>query len=682
VSGKALHPAGGDLGRVGVFVCQCGTNISERVDIGRLTEHARRLDGVAVVQESRFLCAESGQRLIQNEIATCGLNRVVVAACSPLMHEATFCEACQGAGLNRYFVQMANIREHVAWVTPDTDQATTKACAAVTAAVRRVRLHRPLEAQRLPVVNRALVVGAGIAGLEAALRLADAGTPVVLVEREASVGGHMAMIDRTFPNLDCSACALVPRMARVAAHPRITLLTLTEVAEVSGHAGAFRVRLQARPRGVDGDRCTGCGRCVEVCPVTTIPSEFDQGLSQRSAIYFPFPQAVPNFPLIDWQACLQSGPTACRMCAQECPSDAIRFDRREETREVEVGAVVIATGFDLFDPTRAPEYGYGRWPDIITSLQFERMCHPSGPTGGRIICADGQTPRRIAILHCIGSRDIRFNRHCSNVCCMAALKFSLAARWQTGARVFHFYVDLRGTGKGCEAFYERAQAEDVVFVHGKGTEVIRRHGQLLVKAEDTVLGRRVIVPVDMVVLAVAMQPRADASRVAQLFGIGATKGGFFLEKHLKLAPVETITAGVFLAGACQGPKDIPDSVAQGGSAAVGALSLLGRGAVELVPTVATVDERWCSGCGLCVADCPDGAINLEHVGGRTVARVDDVLCRSCGSCVATCPAAAVSQLGFTDPQLAAEIGGLLLTDTDEIARQAPPGGKAAAPRRS
>jgi heterodisulfide reductase subunit A len=337
----------------------------------------------------------------------------------------------------------------------------------------------------------------------------------------------------------------------------------------------------------------------------------------------------------------------------------VDFAQQEETQEVEVGAVVVATGFDLFDPTRAPEYGYGRWPDILTSLQFERMCHPLGPTGGRIECADGRVPQSIAILHCIGSRDARFNRHCSTVCCMAALKFSLEARWQTGARVYDFYLDMRAADKGCEEFYQRAQQEDVVFVQGRGTEVIRRHGKLLVKGQDSILGRRVIVPVDMVVLAVGMEPRADAARVAQLFGIGANPGGFFLEKHLKLAPVETVAPGVFLAGTCQGPKDIPDSVAQGGSAAAGVLNLLGRGSVDLDPTVAVVEEGVCGGCGLCVADCPEHAIELIACGDRTVATVNDVLCRSCGSCAATCPTGAVSQFGFTDAQLVAEIEGVL-----------------------
>jgi heterodisulfide reductase subunit A len=644
--------------RVGVFLCHCGTNISDTVAMSDLAQHSRALDGVEAVEESRFLCAESGQRLMQEQIRRHALTRVVVAACSPLMHETTFGDACRGAGLNPYAMQMANIREHVSWVTPDRTEATYKAKAMVTAAVRRVRLQRPLEINRVPVTRRVLVLGAGIAGLEAALRLADSGIPVVLVEREPVLGGHMAMIDRTFPTLDCSACVLVPRTARVAEHHLITVFTASEVAEVTGHVGSFRIRIRARPRSVDATRCNGCGTCVSSCPVSDIPSEFDQGLGSRHAIYFPFPQAVPNLPMIDRSRCIHFQSGDCRSCADACLAGAVDFAQEEEFHELEVGAVVVATGFDLFDPGRAPEYGYGRWPDILTSLQFERMCHPLGPTRGKIECADGRVPERIAILHCIGSRDARFNRHCSAVCCTAALKFSLAARWQTGARVFDFYVDMRAADKGCEEFYQRAQEEDVIFVQGKGTEVIRRHGKLLVKAQDSSLGRRVIVPADMVVLAVAMEPREDASRVAQLFGIGCNPGGFFIEKHLKLAPAETVAPGVFLAGACQGPKDIPDSVAQAGSAAAAVLNLLARGAVDLDPTVAAVEESRCGGCGLCVVDCPEHAIELTDRGGRKVAVVNDVLCRSCGSCAATCPAGAASQLGYTDEQLLAEVEGL------------------------
>ncbi len=657
MAGQAYRKEDGE--RIGVFLCHCGRNISETVDVEEVGRRTEVLPGVAVVREARFLCAESGQKLIKEEIARLGLTHVVVAACSPLMHELTFWEVCRAAGLNPFTVTMANIREQVAWVTPDRGSATEKAFALVAAAVARVRHQRPLEARPLPVEQRALVVGGGIAGLEAALRVADAGIPVVLVERQASLGGHMAMIDRTFPTLDCSACILVPRMARVADHPGITVMTNSEVTEVTGHAGAFRVVVRRRPRFVDLEACTGCAGCVDVCPVRDVPSEFDLGLGTRPAIYFPFPQSVPHVPVVDPESCLRFEGEACRHCVEACPTDALDFDQRERLTELRVGAVIVATGFGTFDPARAPEYGYGRLPDVVTSLEFERMCHTSGPTGGRIVCSDGRTPESLAILHCVGSRDSRFNVHCSVVCCMASLKFSLAARRLTGARVFSFYLDLRGSGTDSEEFYRRAQAEGVIFVRGRGTEVIRRGGKLLVKAEDTVLGRRVIVPVDMVVLAVGMEPAREASRLAQLFGIGCGESGFYLAKHVKLAPVETVSAGVFLAGTCQGPKNIADSVAQAGSAAANVLDLLARGTMELIPTVAFIDEERCAGCGLCAEECPDQAIELVRSGGRTVARVNPVACRGCGSCAAGCPSGAATQLGYTDEQLLAEVHGLL-----------------------
>ncbi len=645
--------------RIGVFLCHCGRNISDTVDVEAVGRTIQSLPGVEAVREVRFLCAESGQKLIKQEIARLALTHVVVAACSPLMHELTFWEVCRAGGLNPFTVTMANIREQVAWVTPDRGRATEKACALVAAAVRRVRHQRPLEARPLPVEQRALVVGGGIAGLEAALRVADAGIPVVLVERQPSLGGHMAMMDRTFPTLDCSACILVPRMARVTDHPGITVMTGSEVVAVSGHAGAFRVVVRARPRYVNLEVCTGCGSCVDVCPVRDVPSEFDLGLGTRTAIFFPFPQSAPHVPVIDPRTCLRFQGETCNRCIEACPADALDFDQGERLTEVRVGAVIVATGFGLFDAGRAPEYGYGRLPDVITSLQFERMCHPSGPTGGRIVCADGTAPKSLAILHCVGSRDSRFHVHCSVVCCMASLKFALAARRLTGARVFNFYLDLRGSGADSEEFYRRTQAEGVIFVRGRGTEVIRRGGKLLVKAEDTVLGRRVIVPVDMVVLAVGMEPAPGASRLAQLFGIGCGESGFYLAKHVKLAPVETVSAGVFLAGTCQGPKNIADSVAQAGSAAANVLDLLARGTMELIPTVAFIDAGRCAGCGLCVEECPDQAIELVRAEGRTVARVNPVACRGCGSCAAGCPSGAATQLGYTDEQLSAEVAGLL-----------------------
>jgi len=469
----------------------------------------------------------------------------------------------------------------------------------------------------------------------------------------------MAMLDRTFPTLDCSACILVPKMARAADHPNITLLANAEVEEVRGFVGNFKVRVRRRARFVDEDRCNGCGTCAERCPCDDIPSEHNQGLGRRTAVYFPFPQAVPHLPLIDTAHCAHFQSDTCRICEAVCPREAIDFEQQDEVIDLEVGTVVLATGFQLFDPTRAVEYGYGRWKNILTSLQFERLCHPSGPTGGRIQLEDGRTPESIAILHCVGSRDANYNRHCSRICCMASLKFALSARKRTGAEVFSFYIDMRAAGKDCEEFYEQVQRSGVVFIHGKGTEVIQRGGKLLVKAEDTSLGRRVIVPVDMVVLAVGMEPRADAIEIGRRFGIACSPRGFFIEKHSKFAPVETATQGLFAAGACLGPRDIPETVAQGAAAASAVLGLVDRGVVDVTPTAATVDPERCGGCLLCLHECPYDAIAAEPLEDRAVATINDVLCKSCGSCAAGCPVGAITQPGATRQQIFAEIEGLL-----------------------
>lgn len=644
--------------RIGVFLCHCGTNISDTVDLAAVADSVRRLEGVATVCESRFLCADSGRRLIREQVRSGNLTRVVIGACSPLLHEATFRGAVQAAGLNPFALQIANIREQVAWVTPDRRQATEKGAAVVCAAVGRVTLHEPLEVRRLPVRPEALVVGGGIAGIEAALRLAEAGKRVFLVEREPSIGGHVARLGMTFPTLDCSACVVVPRMASVAEHPNITLLANSEVEAVAGHVGAFRVRVRTRARCVDESRCTGCGVCVEACPAGGIPAEADPGLGTRTAIHFPFPQAIPWVPLIDRANCAAFRDASCARCREVCPCGAVDFEQQDTVREIEAGAVILATGFSLFDPARALEYGYGRWDNILTSMQFERLCHPAGPTGGRILMKDGREPERIAILHCVGSRDHRFNRHCSRVCCMTSLKLALLARRRTGARVVNFYVDLRTTGNRGEDFYEQVQRAGVDLLHGRGTEVISCQRELLVKTEDTLLGRQVMVPVDMVVLAVAMEPQPDAARVARLFGIGRGAEGFFAERHLKFSPVQTAVDGVFIAGTCQGPKDIPESIAQGAAAAAGALELIDRGTVDTLPTAAQIDPGRCGGCRVCVDDCPYQAIEIVVDGTRLVARVNEALCKGCGSCAATCPAGAISQPGFTRGQLEAEITAL------------------------
>ena len=644
--------------KIGVYVCHCGTNIARTVDCKAVAEYAMRLPNVVVARDYQYTCSDPGQEMIRKDIRELGLTRVVVASCSPLMHEPTFRRAVAGAGLNPFLFQMANIREQCSWITEDRDLATERARAIVGAAVMRVNFHEPLEVKKVPVNPDVLIVGGGITGIEAALQIADSGKKVYLVEKDSSIGGFMARFDKTFPTLDCAACILTPKMVSVGQHPNIELFTYSDVTDFSGYVGNFTARICKRPRYVDEEKCTGCGQCEQKCPLS-VPSEFDCGLGKRKAIYRPFPQAVPSTPVIDREHCLYFTKGVCKVCVKFCPKGAIDFEQKEKFVEVPVGSVILATGFDVFDGARIKEYGYGRLPNVITSLEFERLTHASGPTGGKVVLKDGKTPETVAIIHCVGSRDHNYNEYCSRVCCMYSLKTAHLVREKTEGRVYEFYIDMRAFGKGYEEFYKRLLEENVTFIRGRVAEVtnvsetISEKGKLVVVAEDTLLGIVRRVPVDMVILSVGLEPRRDAVDVAHKFSISRSKDGFFQEKHPKLAPVSTAVDGVFVAGACQGPKDIPDSVAQGAAAAANVLSLIDRKAVELEPAIAVVNDASCSGCKICVKLCPYHAITYDEE--RKLAAVNEALCKGCGVCVAACPSSAIEQQNFTNRQLVAEI---------------------------
>ena len=642
--------------RIGVYICHCGANIADTVDVEAVTEFAQGLDSVVVARNYRFMCSEPGQNVIKEDIENLQLDRVVVAACSPQMHEPTFRRVCEEAGVNRYLFQMANIREQCSWVTHDKEQATKKAKALVAAAVRRVALQEPLEVRKAPVTPAALVVGGGIAGIQAALDIAEAGHKVYLVEREPSIGGHMMQLDKTFPTLDCSACILTPRMAQVRSHPSIELMTYSEVVEVSGYVGNFKVKIRRKPRYVDESKCTGCGVCSEKCPWTA-DSEFDMGLGKRKAIYTPFPQAVPNVPVIDTERCVYFRKGTCRACEKFCEAKAIDFEQTEKVVEVEVGAIIVATGYDSFDPTPIYQYGYKRLDNVITGLEFERLCNASGPTGGRIVLSGGREPESVAIIHCVGSRDRNYHEYCSKVCCMYSMKFAHLIRESTAAKVYEFYIDLRSAGKGYEEFYNRVLDEGVIFVRSHPPEVVSEDGKLIIECEDTLAGCQSCIAVDMVILSTALEPRADAGEVARLFSLSRSADGFFLEKHPKLAPVATMTDGVFVVGCAQGPKDIPETVAQASAAAAAVLAMFARGTIEIEAATAVVDQELCSGCGICGSLCPYNAISFLE--DRKVAEINDILCKGCGVCVAACPAGAITGRHFTDKQILAEIEGLL-----------------------
>ncbi len=651
--------------RVGVYVCHCGSNIAGMVDVEEVARWAgANLKDVVVARDYKFMCSSLGQAMIEEDIKKEGLTRVVVAACSPHLHEKTFRRACENAGLNPYLCQMTNIREHVSWVSKDREKATEKAKALVAAAVERVKHQAPLEPFFVKVNPATLVIGGGIAGLQATLELADAGYPVYLVERTPSIGGHMAQFDKTFPTLDCSACILTPKMSEAGQHPNVTLFTYSEVEEVSGSVGHFRVKIRKKARYVEEDKCTGCGICVEKCPRKVVDHDFEAGLGYRKAIYTPFPQAVPRIPVIDVESCIWFERQKCRACEKLCPTGAINFDQKDEEITLDVGNIIVATGWKMFDCKKIPQYGYGRLANVFTALEFERMCNAAGPTGGKIVLRDGKTePQSVAIIHCVGSRDSNHNEYCSGICCMAALKFGHLVLEKTKAEVYSFYIDMRTNQKGYEEFYHRLLEEGMHFVRGKVAEVTdaarrpEEAGKLIIQVEDTLMGKQRRIPVDMVILMGALEPQADAKELGLKLGISCSMAGWYTERHPKLDPVATMTDGIFVAGVCQGPKDIPASVAQGAAAAARVMAMITKGDVMIEPVVASIDEEKCSGCRICNNLCPYNAIEYDEE--KQVSRVITAMCKGCGTCVAACPAGAITGAHFSNEQVFAEIEGIL-----------------------
>ncbi|HYF92505.1 MAG TPA: CoB--CoM heterodisulfide reductase iron-sulfur subunit A family protein [Symbiobacteriaceae bacterium] len=642
--------------RIGVYICHCGTNISAKVDCTEVARYAAGLPGVAIARDYKYMCSDPGQDLIKADIGEFELDRVVVASCSPRMHEPTFRRALKDGGLNPYLLEMANIREHVSWVTADPREATAKAKALVRGAVERVWWHEPLHDSFVPASREVMVVGGGIAGISAALKLANAGVKVTLVERSPSIGGQMARFDKTFPTMDCSACILTPKMVDVAQNPNIELLTLAEVTKVEGFVGNFDVTVRVRPRSVDMKLCTGCGSCWDKCP-KKVPSEFDMGMSMRKAIYTPFPQAVPNKPVIDRDACTYYKTGKCKACELFCPAKAIRFDQQEETLTRHVGAIILATGIDIPDiATEHPEYGHRRLLGVMTGLEFERMSNASGPTQGHILGRNGKPPGRVAILHCVGSRE-EHRPYCSRICCMSSLKTAYLVKDHTDAEVYNFYIDMRAFGKGYEEFFERLRSEGVHFIRGKVADIEEVDDRLVVHAEDTLRGLPVALPVDLVVLSTALIPQRDAGQVAVRFGVSRTADGFFMEEHPKLEPLKTATEGVYLAGACQGPRDIPDTVAQAAGAAAEAIEKLSSGKVKIAATTAWVDPEQCSGCKICNPVCPYNAVAFDAQEG--VSRVNAAKCHGCGTCGAACPTGAMRMRHFETHQILHQIEGVL-----------------------
>jgi heterodisulfide reductase subunit A2 len=660
------------MSRIGVFICHCGENIGSTVDCARVAEACARIPGVVHSVDYKYMCSDPGQNMIRVAIKEKKLTGVVVAACSPRMHEPTFRRACAEAGLNPFLCEMANLREHCSWVHPKDEATTEKAIDVVSMLVAKVRRNTPPFPIKVPITRTALVIGGGIAGIQAALDIANAGRKVVLVEREPSIGGHMSQLSETFPTLDCSQCILTPRMVEVAQHPNITLYTYAEVEELSGFIGNFTARIRKKARSVDERVCTGCGECMAACPIKKIPSEFNTGLGMRSAIYVPFPQAVPNKPVIDRTRCSYFKTGKCRFCEKKCPANAIRFDQQDEIIEVPVGAVVVSTGFTIVEPSFFPEYGYGVYKDVITGLQFERILSASGPTLGEVKRpSDGTTPKNVVFIACAGSRDhAKGIDYCSKICCMYTAKHAMLYKHKVhegDATVF--YMDIRAAGKGYDEFVRRAiEEDDVHYVRGRVSRVFERNGKLVVKGADTLLGGAPVeIEADLVVLASAGVANPGAEELAQRLHVSYDEHHFFSEAHPKLRPVETNTAGIFLAGACQSPKDIPESVGQASAAASKVVGLFSNEELTREPVVAVVNRTapplfsTCVGCFMCRTACPYNAIETEEIKGRdgkvlkTVARVNPGLCQGCGTCVAFCRSKSIDLQGYSHEQMYAQV---------------------------
>jgi heterodisulfide reductase subunit A len=664
--------------RIGVYVCHCGTNIAGIVDVEEVRDWAgQRLKdrGVVVSRDYKFMCSSLGQEMIEKDIKDLGLTRVVVAACSPHLHEQTFRTAAKRGGLNPYLTELVSIREQVSWVHTDKNAATDKAKAVVSGGVERVIQNQPLEPLHVPINEATLVVGGGIAGIQAALEIADGGYPVYMVEREPSIGGHMAQFDKTFPTLDCAACILTPRMVSAGTHPHISLFTWSEVESVSGYVGNFTVTIRKKARFVNEELCTGCGICQEKCPKKIIDEIYEAGLSYRKAVYTPFPQAVPKYPVIDKPNCTYFLKGTCKACEKFCPTNAIDFNQKDELITIQVGNIILATGYDLFDPRRIPHYGYGRLANVYTSLEFERLSNAAGPTNGEIVLRDGKTkPKSVGVIHCVGSRDRNYNNYCSAICCMQSLKFAHLVHERTGATVYNFYIDMRTPAKAYDEFYQRVLEEGTLFVRGRVAEVTdaarkpEEEGRLIIQVEDTLAGKQRRIPVDMVILSAGLEPRKDAKQTAHKFGISCSADGWFIEKHPKLDPVSTMTEGIFIAGCVTGPKDIPATVSQGAAAAARVMGRIQQKEILLEPVRASVDQDKCSGCRICNNLCPFNAISF--IEDRMVTEINPALCQGCGTCVAACPAGAISGTGFSNEQVLRQIDGLLMLNLEYMSEVA------------
>lgn len=668
--------------RIGVFVCHCGTNIAGTVDVKKVAEELGKVDGVVFSTNYTYMCSSAGQQMIEEHIKNDKLTGVVLCSCSPRMHEKTFRACAQRAGLNAYKVEVANIREQCSWVLKNPEEATEKAIALGKAAIAKTILDTPLIEGETPVTKRALVIGGGIAGITAALDIADAGFPVDIVEKKTTVGGKMAMLDKTFPTLDCASCIVTPKMTEVSQNPNIRILSYSEVCGVKGYIGNFQIDIKRHPRYVDETKCTGCGACIEACPNKKVPNEFNLNLNTRKAINIPFAQAVPKVASIDEGYCLHmkglknGKDNVCGFCEKACAAGAINFNQKEEIITEKYGAIIVATGYNPIDLKKFDEYAYSQSPDVVSSLEFERLCNASGPTNGHLLRpSDGKEPKNIVFVQCVGSRcsadSSKGHEYCSKVCCMYTAKHAILTRdHYPDTNCYVFYIDVRTPGKNFDEFYRRAVEQyGVHYIKGQvGKVTPLSDGTLDVQGSDLILNKQVHIKADMVVLAASIEADKSARPLATMLTTSMDNNDFFLEAHAKLRPVESPTAGIFLAGCCQGPKDIPETVAQSSGAAAKAICLLVKDKLKNNPCTAHPNENACNGCGQCANVCPYGAISYidKDFRGpnrttitRHVSQVNTAMCQGCGACTVACPSGAMDLNGFSNKQILAEVDACL-----------------------
>lgn len=645
--------------KIGVYLCQCGGNISKVVDLQKVAESVRGQDDITVLKEHSNMCSGAGQKLIIEDIQEHGLDRVVIASCSPQFHEKTFKSTLEKAGLNPYVLEMANFREHCSWTHRNEPEiATEKAIDLVRSSIEKARHDYPLEKKKIAMGNRVLVIGGGVAGIQASLDLAAAGKEVTLIEKEPTIGGNMAMLTKTFPTEDCAACIISPKMAEVQDHPNIRLLTNTTVENTSGHRLHFEIYARRRPRyikdTIDMDQCLGCEKCVAACPVS-VPNRWEQGILDRKAIYIPAALAIPYKYLIDDEACLHFKGGECQKCAEICPQQAIDFSQKPEDIHFTVDAIVVATGFDIIDPREKPVFGYEKYRNVVTGLEMERIVDHIG---------ENPPPRevgnRVGFIQCVGSRDEQTGReYCSRVCCMYAIKLaSLLKQARPQTDIYIFYTDIRAFGKGYEEYYKRSQSMGIKFIRGKVAELEENpeNGKILIHGEDTLSRKIIESEFDLIVLSTGIQLSKSSDKIADSLKLAKSSDGFLQEAHPKFRPVDTLVEGVFLAGTAQGPKDIPDTVAQASAAASRVIGALAQKEFEVDPILAFVHEDLCDGCGECLNVCPKNAIVMQD---NKKAQVIEALCVGCGACIAGCPQEALDLHGYTNAQLYAAVRGAL-----------------------